>query len=400
MCDIVWVVDSNDGRDGWSLRLLRKLGRIVDIAGMAEEEAADALRALRARRHRRVRRRPDGRGSRAGRAAGARLPRPRWWPKGCWTRSPSARRSASGGLPVPTVHRRAGRPGPDAVDELLGGHRIPGGGQAPARRGEPGYPPGARRRGVAGAHRRASTADERLGSMVDRGVHGRVRRRRPARCSATTCRWRASCPAAKISHLAVTGRLPQVEPFRETGLIIPSDFDPSAAGRDPGGRHCGHPGHRRSASAACTPRSRSPTEGPRVIEVNGRIGGFVPQTLELASPGTDLFEHLAPRGARARRWSSPDLVPTTGRRLRHRPAAADRSTTGRRASTGSTAWRTTQAWTPSRSAGSPGTRWTGARGATSTSSRCSATCPHTRTWRELQQFIADEVTVTYEWEHG
>ena len=30
-----------------------------------------------------------------------------------------------------------------------------------------------------------------------------------------------------INHLAVTGRMYQVEPFRETGLIIPSDFDQS-----------------------------------------------------------------------------------------------------------------------------------------------------------------------------
>ena len=33
--------------------------------------------------------------------------------------------------------------------------------------------------------------------------------------------------AGRISHLAVTGRLPQDEPFRETGLIIPSDFAPA-----------------------------------------------------------------------------------------------------------------------------------------------------------------------------
>ena len=30
-----------------------------------------------------------------------------------------------------------------------------------------------------------------------------------------------------ISHLAVTGRLPSAKPFRETGLIIPTDYAPS-----------------------------------------------------------------------------------------------------------------------------------------------------------------------------
>jgi hypothetical protein len=31
-------------------------------------------------------------------------------------------------------------------------------------------------------------------------------------------------------------------------------------------------------------------EGPRVIEVNGRLGGFVPQVLQLAAPSVNLFE--------------------------------------------------------------------------------------------------------------
>ena len=79
-----------------------------------------------------------------------------------------------------------------------------------------------------------------------------------------------------ISHLAVTGRLPQAEPFRETGLIIPTDFEPSVVEE-----------LLRVATAAiraigvrigCLHTEIKLTDkGPRVIEVNGRIGGFVPR---------------------------------------------------------------------------------------------------------------------------
>jgi biotin carboxylase len=115
--------------------------------------------------------------------------------------------------------------------------------------------------------------------------------------------------AGRISHLAVTGRLPQDEPFRETGLIIPSDFAPAlqeeilelaTAAIEAIGIRIG-----------CLHTEIKVTDqGPRVIEVNGRIGGFVPQVLQLASPATDLFE-ISRRVALGEQVVFPDLVPTT-----------------------------------------------------------------------------------------
>jgi biotin carboxylase len=85
-----------------------------------------------------------------------------------------------------------------------------------------------------------------------------------------------------ISHLAVTGRFPLAENFRETGFFIPaalSDEDQiavlnlatsaiEALGVTTGCLH---------SEIKFTP------EGPRVIEVNGRVGGGVPEMLDRAA---------------------------------------------------------------------------------------------------------------------
>lgn len=85
-----------------------------------------------------------------------------------------------------------------------------------------------------------------------------------------------------VTHLAVTDKLPLAYPFRETGDIVPSTLPPSvlddvraaasaaiaAVGMTTGGAH---------TELALAP------EGARVIEVNGRIGGGVAETLELAA---------------------------------------------------------------------------------------------------------------------
>jgi biotin carboxylase len=82
----------------------------------------------------------------------------------------------------------------------------------------------------------------------------------------------------QISHLAITGRFPPADPFRETGFFIPCAFDEQqraeiadvataavrAIGVGVGVLH---------TEVKLTP------DGPRVIELNGRIGGGVPEML-------------------------------------------------------------------------------------------------------------------------
>jgi biotin carboxylase len=88
--------------------------------------------------------------------------------------------------------------------------------------------------------------------------------------------------AGVISHLALTGRFPLAENFRETGFFIPAalgDVDQQAAlelatsaiaalGVHTGCLH---------TEVKFTP------DGPRLIEVNGRVGGGVPEMLDRAA---------------------------------------------------------------------------------------------------------------------
>jgi biotin carboxylase len=88
-----------------------------------------------------------------------------------------------------------------------------------------------------------------------------------------------------IEHIAITGRFPPAPPFRETGFFIPADISPgqkssvleiasaavSALGVETGCLH---------TEIKFTP------DGPRIIEVNGRLGGGVPLLLELAGAGS------------------------------------------------------------------------------------------------------------------
>jgi biotin carboxylase len=85
-----------------------------------------------------------------------------------------------------------------------------------------------------------------------------------------------------ISHLALTGRFPLAENFRETGFFIPAALDRAdqqavldlatsaieALGIRTGCLH---------TEVKFTP------DGPRIIEVNGRVGGGVPEMLDRAA---------------------------------------------------------------------------------------------------------------------
>jgi biotin carboxylase len=92
----------------------------------------------------------------------------------------------------------------------------------------------------------------------------------------------------RVQHVAINGRFPVAWPFRETGFFIPaviSEQDAqdvlelaSAAVRSLG------------FEVGCTHTEIKLTpDGPRVIEVNGRLGGGVPEMVHLVT-GTNLFE--------------------------------------------------------------------------------------------------------------
>ncbi len=130
--------------------------------------------------------------------------------------------------------------------------------------------------------------------------------------------------AGHVEHFAVTGRFPLAPPLRESGFFIPADLTPDqrivaldvaraaldALGVETGALH---------TEIKFTP------DGPRVIEVNGRLGGGVPLMLEMM--GAASAPRLAMEVALGRTPDTAALEPREGigfRLLFHAPMTARR----------------------------------------------------------------------------
>jgi biotin carboxylase len=92
----------------------------------------------------------------------------------------------------------------------------------------------------------------------------------------------------RVQHVAINGRFPVAWPFRETGFFIPaviSEQDTQAVLDLATAAVCSL-----GFEVGCTHTEIKLTpDGPRVIEVNGRLGGGVPEMVRLVT-GTNLFE--------------------------------------------------------------------------------------------------------------
>ncbi len=113
----------------------------------------------------------------------------------------------------------------------------------------------------------------------------------------------------RMTHLAVTGRFPPAPPFRETGFFIPATLPREQIPEvlDLAGQALRALGF--AVGTAHTEVKLTP-EGPRVIEVNGRIGGGVPEMLRLVA-GVDLVQATI-RAALGRPAGVDDLPETDG----------------------------------------------------------------------------------------
>ena len=91
-----------------------------------------------------------------------------------------------------------------------------------------------------------------------------------------------------ISHLALTGRFPLANDFRETGFFIPAalDTESRSAVMDLATRAIAALGVR---TGCLHTEVKFTPDGPRIIEVNGRLGGGVPEMLERAA-GVSLLD--------------------------------------------------------------------------------------------------------------
>jgi len=91
-----------------------------------------------------------------------------------------------------------------------------------------------------------------------------------------------------ISHLALTGRFPPAGNFRETGFFIPAALDAGSrsAVLDLATQAIEALGVR---TGCLHTEVKFTPDGPRIIEVNGRVGGGVPEMLERAA-GVSLLD--------------------------------------------------------------------------------------------------------------
>ncbi len=304
LCDIAWVINSAATLDASMLRLLRRLGTLVDVAGLSEEEAAGAVKAVN----------PAGivayddaqialaaaLGEILGldyydRAVAARL----------LDKVTQRRALADGGLPVPLCVELPHDPSPAAIDVLAAVLTFP-----------VVLKP---RHGAASRDTHLAADDVELRALVaqlpDRSDGDMVVEEfmsdpleHPSSWFGDYVSVESVVAAGQVSHLAVTGRLPGAKPFRETGLIIPSDFPQAllVSILDVASDAIAALGIR----TGCLHTEIKVTDvGLRVIEVNGRIGGFVAPVLALASPGVDYFE-ISQRVALGELVAFADLVTT------------------------------------------------------------------------------------------
>jgi len=94
--------------------------------------------------------------------------------------------------------------------------------------------------------------------------------------------------AGQLRHLAVTGKFPLAPPFRETGHFTPSQLPPAAVEEVLDTVSAAVVGVGVSVGGLHTEVKLTPA-GPRILEVNGRTGGAVPDVLTAAG-GCSLLE--------------------------------------------------------------------------------------------------------------
>ena len=279
--ELLWVLDDSLVSDDALVRLLGRLGTVVDIAGLDDDEASAHLAEYQ----------PDGivsfvderlelaaaLAARLGLAfhspevaevlvdkrrqrevlARAGVPGPKFWPIPVRSSSADLARIAAGAT-YPAVLKPARGSGSRGIlharspDELLSHLESDNTG--------PGY-----------------VLEEYLYDDPDRD-----------RRFASYLSVESVISSGRVDHVALTGRFPLAEPFRETGNFIPAVLSPSLRAPvceivDAAVESLG------ITSAVIHTEIKLTPHGPRLIEVNGRLGGRPPFVLRAVS-GLNLFE--------------------------------------------------------------------------------------------------------------
>jgi biotin carboxylase len=285
VCDLLWLIAGSQPEMMAMYELLARFGSVVDLCGLDAEAAATAVGAGH----------PDGIVTLldAGMVALAELARRLGVP----FHTPAAAAALTDKARPRAVLHRSGLPGPACCV-------VPAGAPAAAVEavaGEVTWPAILKPRSAQGSRYTFLAADpaeaarlleglgpDRIEMVLEDYLAGDPRR--PSRPYADYVSVESLVADGIISHVAVTGRFPMAENFRETGFFIPAALDPgdqaavldlattaiSALGVTIGCLH---------TEVKFTP------DGARLIEVNGRVGGGVPEMLDRAA-GVPLLEWM------------------------------------------------------------------------------------------------------------
>lgn len=122
----------------------------------------------------------------------------------------------------------------------------------------------------------------------------------------------------EIHHLCVTDRTEILEPFRETGYMLPSTLGDDSKGK----LHqiATAAIHALGLNNGVTHIEIKLTEsGPKIIEVNARPGGGIPFRLRLADPDYDLFYEMGRLALGEKPKTKPNFKRSAGSFLLHGP---------------------------------------------------------------------------------
>jgi biotin carboxylase len=275
VCELVWVVDTGIGETQLMVKLLRRLGTVVDVAGMSMDSAASAVAATH----------PDG----VVALSDAMLE---------WTAQLAQRLGLSFHLPAVAERFTDKLAQRAALREA--GVAVPGFWNVPETSDQAAWAQlaeEARFPAVVKPRRSEGSRDTvRVGSLgevqaiADNTRSGSLileeyladRPEAAGRRFADYVSIESIVSEREISHLAITGRFPPAEPFRESGFFI--DCELSDEDRSVALELAGAAVTALAVSNGCLHTEIKFTpDGPRVIELNGRIGGGVPEMLSDAA---------------------------------------------------------------------------------------------------------------------
>ena len=321
-CDLVWLVDGEDPSVAAVLPLLKRFGVVVDALGAPPVQAAQALRAHS----------PDGLVTffDTGMEHIAEIAEE----LGLRFHSPTVARRLEDKLQMRAALRSSGLPTPGTV-------ALPAGADRPTVEligSSISFPAVLKPRRASGSWHTFPVADARaLGelweSLAADGAEDMMLEEylpdgpaMPRGFEADYVSVETVVFPGQMIHLAITGRFPLAPPFRETGFFIPATLGPEQQREvlDLAGQTLRALGVQTGSAHT---EIKLTAEGMRVIEVNGRIGGGIPEMLRLAA-GVDIIE-LAMQAALGWESEVPELPATSGVAYRffYQPPASARRLT-------------------------------------------------------------------------